>query len=227
MAQYNEAEERAEQAEHALAEMRADLDRARRAGDQRVMEERARAEQAERERDEARSLVESRTTEAMVAQAERERAELDARIGWEAHKAEMAARIGWVTAYQDTLARAERAEAANAAWVRQADRIRAVTATFGQSSDVMGEALEELEAMRQAAHPGAALLERLRALESAGGYVLRDAFRPQTPELVDANGERVARVGWEWIERLRVALDNGCDECGMVGAHKLQCWRRA
>lgn len=171
-----------------------------------IAELRARTEQAERERDEARQQG-MEGTASLAASYDMSCRQRDA---------EKAAR--------------ECAEADNAELLKQAQRM----AVGGADDECVwcGHAGDHrprcpVGQMLAGAHPGAALLERLRALEDAGGYVLRDAFRPQTPELVDANGERVVRVGWEWIERLRVALDKECEECGLAGTHKVQCGRRA
>lgn len=145
--------------------------------------------------------------------------------------------------------RCERAEADNAAWLmaaqaavvllRDDENPRACQCGAEEWTTVPDHdstcPLKFFAPLLANAHPGAALLERLRALE-----MVREAVRdvdtyldfsepwPPGGDPVDPSGLNAAAQRLVDACRAFNALtEKACDECGMVGTHKLQCWRRA
>jgi hypothetical protein len=127
------------------------------------------------------------------------------------------------------VSRAERAEADNAALLGALRRI--IDAAEATTVESRGERIAQFdwdpiyiaEDLVDAAHPGAVLLERLRALET---------FKAGVPGLAIIDMRRMAERG-SASEAVRAALAafdaldaKPCDECGMTGTHKLQCGRR-
>lgn len=114
----------------------------------------------------------------------------------------------------------ERAEADNAALFGALRAIIEDARAKGYDVTPAGEAL------LAATHPGAALLERLRALEK-----VREACEPYYSGLRSAVGQpgKVLHPnGQRLYDACAAAALKGetCDECGMAGTHKVQCGRR-
>lgn len=167
------------------------------------------------EQDAAFALAEMHRLRTALQKAERERDEADKRAltMCAVQEAEMQARI--------------RAEAYNAALLRAGHWLVHERDGYHPMNCRCAECERARHAFKQE-HPGAAMLERLRALESRvtmASAELRHAYK------VKQDWELVARA----IRMLEaVATPNAdalkgetCAECGMVGTHKLQCGRRA
>jgi hypothetical protein len=170
---------------------------------------------------------------ARAEQAERERGEV---VGWLAEvtvaltgeRPHGAMPRTTLQAAMDATAARERAEADNAALLREMESVSEELARMSGAPlhhDIIRTKLEALACRVQVLwvktndHPGAALLERLRTLEDVR-EAANMAHACGKAECVQCNNLGAALAALDALGK------TSCDECGVVGTHKLQCGRR-